>query len=146
MGCAFGANIQNHVIWFDRIGGLYRCFSARVKLPGVLLATNGTPTENGIEWLFRAEDLTIGEFALRAESVELNRDALTRLGARRDLSPAQLLQLADLLWKRDPKGILADLLARALEEGSLELLKDDDLDEYSSHARELHDLLTDTAI
>jgi hypothetical protein len=125
-------------------GGIPRFrFEASVRLPGTLLKTNGTVDGDSVVWLFREEDLTLGEISLRAESVELNDDALVSLGARRELDTAALLRLADLLWKRDPQGVLVEVLTDAVAAGDPDLLLDEDRlpETFLPVAYELHQLL-----
>jgi hypothetical protein len=118
-------------------------FEISVELPGVLVHTNGTVTEEGAFWLLRGDDLSVGSASMRAEAVELNHQALVALGARRDLDKRGLVQLLDILARRDREGKLAQLLSRCLEEGRLSLLADkDEIPEGMEHlARELLDLL-----
>jgi hypothetical protein len=118
-------------------------FEVRAAMPGTLLRTNGTPDGDGALWLFREADLSFLDNTLRAESVELIDEPLLALGARRELDRARLLQLADLLWKRDEGGVLAGLLAQAVEQGRLDLLRDENSvpSEFEDRARELADLL-----
>jgi hypothetical protein len=119
-------------------------FEILVELPGVLLFTNGTPDDEGVHWLFRDEDLSLSDAVLRVETVEPLAEPLTAIGARRSFNAAQLLQLADLLWKRDPKGILTERLAEAVRLGDLAILLDEEAlpQGYHSEARELFRLLT----
>jgi hypothetical protein len=118
-------------------------FEVRVQLPGTLLATNGTPDGSGARWLFRDEDLALSDTFLRVETVDPIAEPLTALGARRLFETAQLMQLADLLWKRDPQGILAERLSLAVEQGDIALLLDMDAvpEGYGSRVRELAALL-----
>jgi hypothetical protein len=134
----------------DMLGGYYKGgdtpnfrFEVHIQLPGRLLSTNGTPEENGASWLFRDEDLDLSDTFLRIETAEPLAEPLTALGARRSFSTAQLLQLADLLWKRDPEGFLAERLQVAVEQGDLAMLSDLDAipEGYASRVRELADLL-----
>jgi hypothetical protein len=134
----------------DMLGGYYKGgdtpnfrFEVHVRLPGRLISTNGTPVENGARWLFRDEDLDLSDTFLRVESVEPIAEPLTRLGARREFSTAQLIQLADLLWRRDPQGILAERLSAAVEKGDLGHIweAEGDTDGYNSRIRELSNLL-----
>ena len=101
-------------------------FESHLQLPGTLLLTNGTPGADSVLWIFRADDLTFGELVLRAESVEPQRHKLSAMGARKNLDHVQIVQLADLLWKRDPDGVLVDALGRALVDGRLNPLLDED--------------------
>ena len=80
---------------------------------------------------------------LRAEAVEPLIEPLRRLGARRTFDRATLLQLADLLWTRDLDGVIAETLARAVERGRLDLLRDGDEvpDEVELLVSELADML-----
>ncbi len=118
-------------------------FEILVELPGVLLFTNGTPDEEGVHWLFRDEDLSLSDAVLRVESVEPVAEPLTRLGARRVFSTAQLMQLADLLWRRDPKGVLTERLGEAVRLGNLGVLRDEEAvpEGYHFRVRELARLL-----
>jgi len=118
-------------------------FEVQVELPGLLLSTNGTPEGSGARWLFRDEDLGLSDTFLRVETVEPITEPLTALGARRAFDTAQLLQLADLLWTRDPQGILAERLGLAVEKGSLAILWDEETvpDGFKSRLRELASLL-----
>lgn len=118
-------------------------FEVRVAMPGMLLRTNGTPDGDGALWLLREADLSFLDNTLRAESVELIDEPLVALGARRELDRARVVQLADLLWKRDEGGVLVDLLAQAVEQGRLDLLRDENRvpSEFGNRARELADLL-----
>ena len=134
----------------ETIGGYYGRgnsprfrFEVSVQMPGTLLGTSGAPDGSGARWLFRNEDMNLGDFVLRAESVEPLDEPLTVLGARREFDVPQLIRLADLLWKRDPEGVLADLLAEGLRRGGLDPLRDESLvpDVYKQLARELADLL-----
>jgi len=118
-------------------------FESRVELPGVLLRTNGTPDGDGVIWMLRETDLGFGEMVLRAEAVDPLVEPLRRLGARRTFDRATLLRLADLLWTRDPDGLIAETLARAVERGALDLLRDGEQvpDEVELLVIELADLL-----
>jgi hypothetical protein len=118
-------------------------FEILVELPGVLLFTNGTPDEEGVHWLFRDEDLSLSDAVLRVETVEPLAEPLTALGARRSFSTAQLMQLADLLWKRDPKGFLTERVREAVRLGNIDILRDEEAvpEGYRSRARELARLL-----
>jgi len=118
-------------------------FEVNVRLPGTLLGTSGTPDGNGAWWLIRNEDMTLSDFVLRADSVEGLDEALIALGARREFDASQLTRLADLLWKRDPEGVLADLLAAGVRGAGLAPLRDESAvaDGYEQLARELADLL-----
>jgi hypothetical protein len=118
-------------------------FEVRLQLPGTLLSTNGTPDGESIIWLFRERDMTFGEINLRAESLELQTEALISLGARRDFTKQQLVRLADLLFKRDPGGDLLAVLESAEEQASLDPLLDEDAlpDELEFVAAELFEIL-----
>jgi len=118
-------------------------FHCRVRLPGVLLGTNGTPDGDTIVWTFRAEDLAFHDEILRAESAAVEHETLVHIGARREFDTIGLVQLVDLLWDRDPDGVLHGLLEAAKEEGSLAPLRDFDAipDSYKERARELLELL-----
>jgi hypothetical protein len=147
---------SDEVLWelaephFDSLTGYYTGgdtpgfrFEVAVELPGRLLSTNGTPDGSGARWLFRDEDLGLSDTFLRVETVEPLAEPLTLLGARREFSTDQLIQLADLLWRRDPQGIIAERLQLAVERGSLGiLLEGEDVPEgYTPRLRELTDLL-----
>ena len=118
-------------------------FEVRLQLPGTLLSTNGMPDGESIVWLFREQDMTFGEINLRAESLELQSEALISLGARRDFTKQQLLRLSDLLFKRDPTGEILAVLESAAEQASLDPLLDEDAlpDELESVAAELFEVL-----
>jgi hypothetical protein len=118
-------------------------FECRLRLPGTLLKTNGTPDDDSVVWLFRERDMTFREMSLRAESVELQDDALIALAARRDFDALGLVHLADLLWTRDKEGGLVEALTRAVDEGDLDVLRDEDAvpEELILIAQELADLL-----
>jgi hypothetical protein len=118
-------------------------FEVLVELPGTLLIANGTPDEAGVRWLFRDEDLALSDTVLRVETVEPIVEPLIALGARRSFSKARLMQLADLLWKRDPQGILSQRLGEAVQQGDIDLLRDEEAvpDGYKSRVRELANLL-----
>jgi len=128
--------------YFEAGGAREYRFECRVRLPGVLLETNGTPEGQDAVWLLRDADLTRDHF-LDARSVEVIDDPLRRLGARRSFETGELIQLHDLLWNRDPAGILDELLASAVAAGDLELLRDGDAipSGYGTRSRELADLL-----
>lgn len=119
-------------------------FESRLRLPGRLLRTNGTPEGRDIVWFFRSEDLTLGDRVLEAVAVEPIAETLTRLGARRDWETAGLLQLEDLLFARDADGALLALLDDAIRAGRLTPLRDlegiED-DRLRQLGRELTDLL-----
>jgi len=118
-------------------------FESRVRMPGKLLRTNGTPDDDSVVWLFRQQDLTVGDFVLRAESVEPVVKVLTDLGARREFDRAELVRLADILWRQDPGGRLVELLEQAVSRGRLDPLRDEDNvpGELQDLAAELADLL-----
>jgi hypothetical protein len=118
-------------------------FESRLVLPGRLLRTNGSQDRDGAVWFYRSEDLEAVELAMEAESVTLDDEKLRALGARRELETAQLLQLVDILVRRDPDGALRKLLASAVERGKLGVLRDakDLPDDLKPLARELADLL-----
>lgn len=88
-------------------------FEQRVELPGRLLFTDGTPDGGGVVWLFRGKTLPARDLLLNATSIELEREALTELGARRDLDALELLRLHDLLWQREDSAQLRERLASA---------------------------------
>ncbi len=117
-------------------------FHSGVRLPGTLLRTNGTPTAQGVAWILRTEDLAYGDRFLDAESVEVNDAALKQLGARRSFSHDELIQLVDLLWTRDPEGVLLEWLRAAHAAAGLEQLAGDDTPEtYAAAILELFELL-----
>lgn len=118
-------------------------FEARLVLPGRLLRTNGAPDREGVVWLHRDEDLASDERVHEAETVELRDDALRSLGARRELDTIRLVQLTDLLRQRDPQGELRKLLADAVRDSRLGLLRDEThvAEPLRAAARELADLL-----
>lgn len=118
-------------------------FETTVVMPGRLLRTNGAVDRDGVHWLFRNDDLARDEVVMEAESVAPRDDRLRSLGARRELDTPRLLQLADILSRRDPDGEVRTLLTRAVEAGRLSLLREDnDLsEEVKPLARELADLL-----
>lgn len=118
-------------------------FEVSVRLPGTLLSTSGAPDGNGAWWLIRNEDMTLSDFVLRADSAEILVEPLVALGARREFDVSQLARMADLLWRRDPEGVLAGLLAEAVRGGGLRPLRDEATvpDGYEHLARELADLL-----
>jgi hypothetical protein len=137
--------IESHI---NAIGGYYGRgssprfrFEVGVTMPGALLGTNGAPDGSTARWLIRDEDMSLSEFILRAESADLVEDPLIALGARRSLTATQLIQLVDLLWKRDPSGALTALLARAAAGGGLDLLRGEAPEELAGLAWELADLL-----
>jgi len=99
-------------------------FVSRVTLPGRVLRTSGTPDGDAVVFRFDQDELVAGDVTLRIESVELNADALTRLGARRDLDMESLLRLADLLTRPDLAEPLQAGLKRAVQAGKLSLLRD----------------------
>jgi hypothetical protein len=53
------------------------------------------------------------------------------------------MQLADLLWKRDPKGFLTERVREAVRLGNIDILRDEEAvpEGYRSRARELARLL-----
>lgn len=118
-------------------------FEQRLAVPGVLLRTNGTPDGDAVLWIFREQELNYGEVVLRAESVERQAESLTAMGARRELERADLLRLADLLFRQDPEGLLVEVLRRAVRDGSLEPLRDEQAvpEALQPTAGELADLL-----
>jgi hypothetical protein len=118
-------------------------FESSVSLPGSLLLSNGTCAESNCRWLFREDDLQAGEVSLRASSVEPIEAALVRLGARRSFDARQLIQLVDLLWKRDPQGDLRDALTEAIRLGDRDWLLEEDVvpDELDNAIVELYELL-----
>ncbi len=101
-------------------------FEAALEMPGRLLATNGTPGREGMTWFLRDEDLGTAGRTLEAESVALDDEKLRALGARREFEPAQLLELTDILARRDPDGALRRALTAAVEKGRLSMLREKD--------------------
>jgi hypothetical protein len=143
----FLARIEPHL---DAMAGFYGGddvprfrFESRVRLPGILLRTNGTPDEDAVLWLFRQQDLTMGDYVLHAESAEPNVHVLTDIGARREFDRATLVRLVDILWRQDPDGGLAALLNEAVARGRLDPLRDEDEVpvELQPLAQELADIL-----
>lgn len=118
-------------------------FEASLRLPGVLLATNGTPAGEEVAWFFRDEDITLGEVVMTAESVELDRRALRSLGSTVSFSPVELLRLRDILVDRDPEGELTERLSLAVAQGDLAVLSDTEglSEDLTPYARELVELL-----
>lgn len=94
-----------------------------IRLPGWIVDTNGTSVEPGhIVWNFRGKDLYPGGFEMRAESLDIDREAQTRLLGRvviDDVNSARTLR--DLLAQDDD---LADLLRGAAEKGDPAVLRD----------------------
>lgn len=99
-------------------------FEPSIEMPGRLLATNGTPGREGVFWFLRDEDLGSAGRALEVETVTLDDEKLKSLGARREFEPAQLVELVDILARRDPDGALKTLLAKAVEKGRLAVLRE----------------------
>jgi hypothetical protein len=116
-------------------------FEIQVALPGTLYTTNGTPDGPRVHWMVRNDDMTLAESVLRAESLEPIDEALVALGARRRLAAADLVHLADLLWKRDDSGALRALLDEAVMEGDLRVLRNSGDEQIEALARELAELL-----
>ncbi|MBZ5640191.1 MAG: hypothetical protein LAO51_15705 [Acidobacteriia bacterium] len=118
-------------------------FEPALEMPGRLLATNGTASREGVVWFLRDEDLGAAGRTLEAESVTLDDEKLRALGARREFEPGQLLQLTDILSRRDPDGALRKILATAVEKGRLSILREKDAvpSELELLVRELADVL-----
>ncbi len=118
-------------------------FELALEMPGRVLATSGAPGREAVLWFLRDEDLGAAGRTLEAESVALDDEKLRALGARRELDTSQLLQLTDILARRDPDGALKRALAAAVEKGRLSLLREKDAapEALSPLLRELADLL-----
>lgn len=99
-------------------------FLCRLTLPGRVLRTSGTVEGDAVVLTFDQDDLAAGDVVLDVESVELNGDALTRLGARRDLDAAALLRLVGLLTRPDLAVPLRAALQRAVETGKFGPLRE----------------------
>ena len=99
-------------------------FVSRIGLPGRVLRTNGTMDGDAVVFVYDQEDLAAGDVVLEVESVELDVEALTRLGARRDLDAATLLRFTDLLVRPDLAEPLRAALRRAVEAGSFAPLRE----------------------
>ncbi|ANM30107.1 hypothetical protein ABI59_11780 [Acidobacteria bacterium Mor1] len=102
-------------------------FEYRVELPGTLIRTNGTPVEDGCLWYLQNDDMRIGA-ELSVETVELHRDALVRLGARRDFEASDLVRMVQWFQDLETGEALRELLAEAVDAGSLDVLLDEDLE------------------
>ena len=102
-------------------------FEYRVELPGTLIRSNGTPVDDGCLWYLQNDDMRIGaEF--NVETVELHRDALVRLGARRDFEASDLVRMVHWFEDLETGEALLELLAEAVDAGSLDLLLDEELE------------------
>lgn len=122
--------------------GMRTRFVARVTLPGRLLRTTGTPDGDAVVFVFDQDDLSSADTVLRVESAELNGEALTRLGARRDLEADDLLRLTALLTRPDLAQPLRAALARAVETASFKPLREGVVgDALKQAAAEIADLL-----
>ncbi|HEX5044342.1 MAG TPA: hypothetical protein VFV75_15655 [Candidatus Polarisedimenticolaceae bacterium] len=99
-------------------------FVFRVTLPGRVLRTGGTVDGEAVVFRFDQDDVAAKDAVLQAESVEPNTEALTRLGARRDLDAETLLRLTGLLTRPDLGEPLRAGLARAVQAGKLALLRE----------------------
>jgi hypothetical protein len=131
--------------FYDSGGGDRYRFEIRVELPGLLVATNGTPVEDGVVWHLRGDDLDYREAVFEAESLEPDDGALRTLGARRRLGTLDLLRLRDILHIRDDEGLLRALLADAESQGDLDVVLEgaEDLpEELAPFAVELVELLS----
>ncbi len=102
-------------------------FEYRVELPGNLIRTNGTPVEDGSLWYLQNDDMRLGA-ELTVETVELHRDALVRLGARRDFETSELVRMVHWFQDLETGEALAELLAAAVDAGSLDVLLDEELE------------------
>ncbi len=127
-------------------GGMVRTrfrFRSRVALPGRLVRTDGTPDGGGAIRFFRGESMLSRDVVWSAVSIEPDAERLRALGIRRSFEPVELLQIEDLLDHRDPRGTLRGWVERAIDEGSLAILRDVDAlpDDVERAARELADLL-----
>jgi len=92
-----------------------------VRLPGRLVSTDGMPDgDDGAIWVLGHPDLNLGRNA-RAVSVELDRQVLVDLGARREYGPAALLELVTVL--RDLPPVLDEALDEAIRKRSLAPLR-----------------------
>lgn len=118
-------------------------FRARVELPGRLIRTNGTPDGGAAVWAFRGETLLAGDRVLSATSIETDGERLRALGALPSFEIADLLQIEDLLATGEVGRGLRTVLLKAVEDGSLDGLRDADAlpDALRTPARELADLL-----
>lgn len=121
----------------------YYRFRPTVLLPGTLLRTSGASGPDGVSWFFREVDLTLEEQVMQAESVELNDESLRSLGARREFDTSELLQMVDILVRRDEEGDLRAVLDESVREADLDLLRTREFEseEISRLAVELADLL-----
>jgi hypothetical protein len=129
--------------YYGDLGSPRYRFEPALEMPGRLLATNGTAGREGVVWFLRDEDLGAAGRTLEAESVTLDDEKLRVLGARREFEPAQLLQLTDILSRRDPDGVLRRVLMTAVEKGRLSILREKDAvpSELELLVRELADVL-----
>jgi hypothetical protein len=113
--------IQGH--YGSALSPRYR-FHNRVTLPGIPLVANGASEDQGWTWFFRGEEMAIGDVIHHAESVVLDLDALLALGARRDYSKAELMNLVDILAGRDLDDALKEHLRYAVQQGNLDTMTD----------------------
>jgi hypothetical protein len=129
--------------FYDQGGSDRYRFEIRLVLPGRLVSTNGTPTEDGVVWHLRGEDLAFREAVFAAETMEPDDTALRSLGARRRLDALDLLRLRDILHVHDEDGTLKEHLGEAKRRGDLSMLREiDELPEdLAPYALELADLL-----
>lgn len=129
--------------FFAGAGGNYR-FRFEVIMPGRMFRANGALDEEGAGWFFRGDDVTATGRSMEAESIVLDDDALKRLSARRPESAAALAEIVDALTIRDPDGLLRALLAEAVEQRNLKLLRNtpEGWKGPAQIARQLADLLS----
>jgi hypothetical protein len=121
-------------------------FLSRIALPGRVLRTNGTLDGDAVVFTFDQDDMASRDTVLDVESVDLNGEALTRLGARRDLEAAALLRVVDLLVRPDLAQPLREALARAVETGSFRPLREGIAGDTAKQAgAELADMLDPSA-
>lgn len=94
-----------------------------LRLPGWIMETNGTSDKLGhIVWNFQGEDLFPRGFEMKAESLDVDREAQIKLFDRVVIDDANSARtLRDLAAKDDG---LADLLRRAAQTGDLAILRD----------------------
>lgn len=94
-----------------------------LRLPGWVVETNGTIGENGrVAWRFNGSQLFPGGFEMRAESLDVDRPAQTRLLGRVVVDDAESARaLRDLVANDEG---LADLLRRAGKAGDPAILRD----------------------
>jgi hypothetical protein len=127
-------------------GGVLRTrfrFRSRVTLPGRLLRTDATSDGGGVVRFFRGESMLSHDVVWSAVSIEPDAERLRALGARQSFEALDLLQIEELLGRRDPQRNLRAWVERAIDERSIAILRDTDTlpDDIESAARELADLL-----